>query len=181
MLYKIYCLKEYFMKKHSQRYFSPVLTTFLNYTDITDTFILLSWHSIQGSSIYKLCIGDRPELQISHRHTLAILIGHSITERSAVKSVPQSLWLSFYRFWLRVSICMSINAKTAILKTAGLKCRCSSWAVRDHDKTKQKATNSLSLLAGAVLSPQLEAVVLPVFALDVCKHTSLLSSIHLWW
>lgn len=45
----------------------------------------------------------------------------------------------------------------------------------------QAEGHSLLLRADVILSLQSEAVILPVFALDVCKHRPLLSSIHLLW
>lgn len=69
MLFKIYCLKQYFLKKgliviYCYAFQCPILTTFLNYTEVTDIFSLLHIYSIQGSRICKLCIGNKTELQV---------------------------------------------------------------------------------------------------------------------
>lgn len=44
-------------------FMGPVLTTFLNYTEVTEIFNLVFKYGVWGSNICKLCIGDRSELQ----------------------------------------------------------------------------------------------------------------------
>lgn len=60
MLFKIYGLKQYFLKKMLIVIFyyafnCPILTTLLNYAKVTDIFSLLPTQSFQGSNICKLC------------------------------------------------------------------------------------------------------------------------------